>query len=481
MSSDSDPALTGSKPNILLIVLDSVRQDHLTPYGYDRSTTPELEALCQTATRYDQAIAAAPWTPPSHGAMFTGQYPSHCRVFGRQPELSTDQPILADELSAAGYNTYGYSNSHHTSPRHGFDYGFDQYHDILSLSRIAGQPFEPSLSFFKTTAMYLHREYDLSYFQLDRLKRAISQEAEPFFGFINLNSAHAPYDPPPAFKSRFEASFDLTNDVDESAARSVATQAGYEYMMGEIPMTDAEWELVESWYDAEIAYLDALLGDLFDSLRSRNLFDETMIIITSDHGEHFGEKGLAYHQFSLSDVLLNVPLMIKWPGQHEGNSSDELISLTDIPATCLDLSTGRVPKAMDGRSLYSDPEPDAVFAEYGRPYSGVLDNLVSAMFSGFDVETDSISERLAQYQDRIDRYDRGLQAVRTTDHKLVRSTDGTTCLFDVDDPENEITDDELSTALTQRLTQTLDRLPTGSHSEDLPDHVEQHLEQMGYL
>jgi len=481
MAPTPDPGLAGSKPNILLIVLDSVRQDHLTPYGYERSTTPELETLCRSATRYDQAIAAAPWTPPSHGAMFTGQYPSHCGVFGRQPELSTDQPILADELSKVGYNTYGYSNSHHISPRNGFDYGFGQYHDILSLPRIAGQPFEPSVSFFKTTAMHLYREYDLSYFQLNRLKRSISQEVEPFFAFINLNSAHAPYDPPPAFESRFEVSLDLTNGVDESAARSVATQAGYEYMMGEIPMTDAEWELVESWYDAEIAYLDALLGELFDSLRSQNLFDETMIIITSDHGEHFGENGLAYHQFSLSDVLLNVPLIIKWPGQQKGKSSDELISLTDVPATCLDLSTGQVPETMDGRSLYSDPEPDAVFAEYGRPYSGVLNNLVSAMFSAFDIESESIAERLAQYQDRIDRYDRGLQAVRTTDHKLVRSTNGTTRLFDVDGSEDQTSDDALRTALTRRLNQTLGQLPTGSHSEDLPEHVEQHLEQMGYL
>ncbi len=467
--------------NVLLIVLDAVRKDHLSVYGYDRPTTPELDAFAESATRYEQAIAPAPWTPPSHAALFTGKYPSHCRVFGREPELAPSQPTLAEELSREGYNTFGFSNSYHTSTHRGFDRGFDLYHDMQAMDRIAGQRFEPSISFLKAAIRKLSDGYnDFSYFQLDRLKRVLSGNAEPFFGFINLNSAHSPYDPPPAFKSAFEERFDQWESVERTAVRSLA-DSGYEYMMGELSPTDAEWELMQCWYDGEIAFLDSLLGTLFDCLRAQGLYDDTAIIITSDHGEHFGESGLMYHQFSLSETLLNVPLLIKWPEQREHAHNTELVSLTDIAPTCLDLLLGESPEGMDGRSLRSEEPPDAVFAEYGRPYTELLETLVEAMFTRFDPQEDSVGERLDVYRERVRRYDRGLQAIRTTDHKLVRTTTGDATLCRVDGSEQSVDDDRRQALLRDHLDEALGPLPTGSHDEDLPNHVEQHLEQMGYI
>jgi len=468
--------------NILLVVLDAVRKDHLSPYGYDRPTTPELNSLARTATRYEHAIAAAPWTPPSHASLFTGKYPSHCGVFGRQPKLTGDQPTLAEELSRVGYNTFGFSNSYHTSSHRDFDRGFDFYHDMQALPQILGHRFEPSVAFCKAVAMKLRHGYDdFSYFQLQRLERILAREPEPFFAFINLNSAHSPYDPPPRFKEEFEEYFDGWGTVDESTATAVADWGGYEYMMGEISMTETEWDLIRCWYDGELAYLDSLLGTLFARLRTLDLFDDTAIIVTSDHGEHFGENGLAYHQFSLSETLINVPLLVKWPHQHDGKENTELVSLTDIAPTCLDLVGDTPSQEMDGRSLLSDPEPDAVFAEYGRPYRGLLERLVDAMFSRFDADEDSIGERLAQYRERVERYDRGLQAIRTADHKLVHPTSGGPELYRIDRYEREIDDDELAVRLLDQLDRTLGELPTGSYNEDVPDHVEQHLEKMGYL
>ncbi|ELZ24418.1 sulfatase [Halosimplex carlsbadense 2-9-1] len=451
-----------AQPNVLLIVLDAVRADHLTPYGYDRPTTPNLDAFARRATRYDDAVAAAPWTPPSHAAMFTGRYPSNNGVYGLTPNLDPDQPHVAELLADRGYATGGFSNSYHTSPQRGFDRGFDYYHDILSLPRFRGTMYEPSLDFARHLYDYFVRDYDDSSFQLRRLCSWIDRIDRPFFGFINFNSAHSPYDPPTRFKSEFESYFDAWDAVDDSAAETLSDDA-YAWMLDEVRAGDPEWDLVKCWYDGEIRYLDSLLGTLFDGLRDRGLFEDTMVVVTSDHGEQFGEDGLVYHQFSLAERLVNVPLLVKWPGQTSAETSDELVSLVDLAPSMVELATGEAPPEMDGRSLRTGAEPEAVFAEYAGP-------------------SESIQRRFAERDGPFDDYDTGLQAVRTARHKLVRRTDGTATLYDISDgTDRPIDDDELAADLRSRLEAALGELPRREEGEDLSEHVESHLEEMGYL
>lgn len=475
--------------NILLIVLDAVRKDHTPAYGYDKGSTPTLDAFSEVATRYEDAVAPAPWTPPSHASMFTGQYPSHHGVVGRQPQYEPSKPHVAETLSEAGYSTLGFSNSYHTSKARGFDRGFDYYHDIRDLPQLKGRWFEPSLSFAKLVVEYYRNGHDIASFQLDKFDRVLEPRHEPFFGFINLNSAHSPYNPPEEFKREFEARFDSWDAVDETAARSVGNRDGYEYMMGEIEMGEAEWDLLKCWYDGEIAYLDRLLGQFFESLREKGLFEDTMVVVTADHGESFGEDGLAYHKFSLGEQLINVPLLIKWPGQERSEVSDELVSLTDFVPTFLDVadapqsvvSDGRS-LVSDGRSLVSDPEPEAVFAEFGHPYEGTLQNLVDSMFVNCDLEHEPLTERLAEYAERIDRYNRGLQAVRTHDNKLVKPTRGDRELYRLGtEGEGRAENADVEERLLERLEASLGDLPTESESEELPAHIEEHLTEMGYL
>jgi arylsulfatase A-like enzyme len=452
-----------SQPNILLIVLDSVRKDHLSAYGYDRPTTPRLEEFSGRATRYEEAIAAAPWTPPSHGALFSGKYPSNVGVLGRTPDYDESQPHVADRLSEAGYTTFGFSNSHHTGPDRGFDRGFDFYHDILSLPRFMGKMYEPSLDYVRHLYDYFVNDYDDSAFQLRRLRTQIDRSEDPFFGFINCNSAHSPYNPPEEFTSEFESYFDDWDAVDRESARAVGDRDGYEYMMDELEMTETEWDLVKCWYDGEIRYLDYLLGNFFEFLRARDCFENTMIVVTSDHGEHFGEHGLAYHQFSLSEILINVPLVVKWPDQETAEVSEELVSLVDFMPTAIDVATGSPPSDADGRSLRSADPPETVFAEYGRP-------------------PEPLQEKLDPYRETFDQYDRGLQAARTDEHKLVCEVPGEETLYRIDDgQETEIDDEELAAELGDRIDRRLGSLPTGTYDEDLADHVTDHLEEMGYM
>jgi len=449
-----------SRPNILLIVLDAVRKDHLSCYRHDRETTPNIDRLASEGTRYEQAIAAAPWTPPSHASMFTGQYPSTHGVVGGSPNLETNDPTVAEALSAAGYATFGYSNSHHTSADNDFDRGFDHYHDILALPRFRGTMYEFSRAYAKYAVRRVVRGVDDSYFQLEKLRARIRGSQSPFFGFINLNSAHSPYDPPDGYH-QFVDGFERWDEVDAEKVNALAHRAGYEHMMNEISVSDAEWELLRRRYDGEIAYLDDLLGSFFDFLEAEGLFDDTLIIVTADHGEHFGEHGLAYHQFSLFEELINVPMVVKWPGDRSTATDESLTSLVDLAPTALEVAGVDIPAQMEGRRLRTDSPRKAVFAEYAGPYPPLRD-------------------RLRKY-DAFEEYDRGLQAIRTDRHKLVVGTDGEWALYDVTDEERRLDDEQLMETLADELEETLGTIRTGQNVGELDDVVEDHLEQMGYL
>lgn len=451
-------------PNVLLVVLDAVRRDHLSCYGHDQPTTPELDRLAERGTRFEDAIAAAPWTPPSHAAIFSGKYPSHNGVFGATPDYGHDQFHVAELLSDAGYSTFGFSNSFHTSAKRGFDRGFDFYHDILELPRFAGKMYEPSMDYVRHLYDYFVNDYDDSAFQLRRLRTQIRRRDEPFFGFINLNSAHAPYDPPDPFRSEFGTDIDELDPQTRSAVQTVASETGYAVALGDLTLSDDAWEAVRGLYDGEIRYMDHLLGQFFAFLREEGVFEDTLVVVTADHGELFGEYGLVYHQFSLAEELIRVPLVVKSPGQTDPETDESLVSLVDLAPTILAAADVPVPDDLDGRRLGVDDPPDAVFAEYAGPYQ-------------------PLREKFARYGPAFERYDRGLQAVRTPTRKLVVGTDGSRTLSDVTDAETEINDPTLADSLDRRLRESLGTLPESDDSgpEELDDHVAEHLEDMGYM
>jgi arylsulfatase A-like enzyme len=296
------------------------------------------------------------------------------------------------------------------------------------------------------------------------LKTKINEYGDPFFAFINFNSAHIPYHPPKQFEERFLNQFDRWDEVDEELGRALADDAGDAYIMGNLEPGDAEWELSRYLYDAEIAYMDSLLEDLFNFLKLRDLMDDTMVIVTSDHGEHFGEHGLAYHKFALTEELVNVPLVVNYPANSEQGVSDELVSLVDLVPTIADIADISLEFETDGRSLRSDSEPDVVFAETGRP------------------NTSQRSRMLKQgSEETFKQFDRGLQMVRSNNYKLVRDTEGNRSLYDLTDGEKEIHNENVIEQLEVRLEEVLQPQPTGETEEDLDEHVEQHLRDMGYM
>ena len=308
------PPSVPNAPNVLLIVMDTVRAPELSLYGYNRPTTPNLERLAKAAVVFDWAISTAPWTLPSHASMFTGRFPHELSTDWYQP-LDNTYPTLAEVLSSRGYLTSGFvANFFYCSSTVGLDRGFLHYEDYPeSLGEI-----------FRSSS--LARE--LSKFS-EALQRGISPhksaaeinnaflewttrtKGRPFFAFLNYIEAHDSYSPP--------------DTVDE-------------WSLAKIVISDAQTRAARQAYDRAITYIDHEIGRLLSELDKRSLLKNTLVIVTADHGEQFGSHGLFGHGYSLYRQLLKVPLLLSFPGEIPLDKRvEEVASLRDIPATIADL------------------------------------------------------------------------------------------------------------------------------------------------
>ncbi|MFB6256323.1 MAG: sulfatase, partial [Haloplanus sp.] len=303
--------------NVLFVIMDTVRADHLTPYGYDRGTTPGLAAFAGEATVFEEAVAPAPWTLPVHASLFTGLYPSQHGADQENPYLE-GATTLAETLSAAGYDTACYSSNAWITPythlTDGFDHQ-DNFFEVMPGDLLSG----PLARAWKTmndnerlraiadklvSLGNVAHEYlaggegadSKTPAVIDRTE-AFVEDADDWFAFINLMDAHLPYHPPDEFAAEFAPGVDSTDVCQNSKA----------YNSGARDIDEGEWADIRNLYDAEIAHIDAQLTRLFDWLKKRGEWEETTVIVAADHGELHGEHDLYGHEFCLYDPLVNVP------------------------------------------------------------------------------------------------------------------------------------------------------------------------------
>jgi arylsulfatase A-like enzyme len=358
---------TGGKPNIVLIVMDTVRADHLSVYGYGLETTPNLKTLAQYAAIYTHAQSAADITLTSHASLFTGMYPSwhgaYCRppeaLYGR--ELSKQWPTLAEILRGGGYSTLGVAANLYLRSDFGLDRGFQEFRIPRPVPVLADEnryqlrrTLRRVLSLVADTSEFdrlFSRGADIneSFFSALDLRR---QGNQPFFGFLNYMDAHFPYIPPPPYDRMFPGKASaIPQDDLESAQHSIS--AG-----GPVPAFYRPYCLSQD--DGGIAYLDAQIGHIVTGLKQRNLYDNTMIVVTSDHGESFGERHRVAHGNSPYQNLLHVALLIKYPWAAWTARADWAarrgvvagsVSLVDVAPTILSVAGFSVPPAMQGQSL----------------------------------------------------------------------------------------------------------------------------------
>jgi arylsulfatase A-like enzyme len=394
---DARPSPSAEAPNVLLVVLDTVRADRLSLYGYARPTSPALEQLARQGIRFDEARATAPWTLPSHASMFTGRWPSELDVRWVTP-LHGSFPTLAEYLASHGYATAGFAaNAGYCSYDTGLDRGFTHFEDydldirtpqfwrmaslvdhgceqvaILGLWLTRSDPggklharLEPLLKWLtnpgRKSAGSINRNF------LDWLSNRRDQK-RPFFAFLNYYDAHSSYLPPEGAGFRFGVRPRTLDDY------RLLTELWI--TIDKSTLTRHYRELISDCYDSSLAYLDQRLGELFDTLRRRGVLDRTVVIVTADHGEELGEHRLFDHGESLYRPEIRVPLLFVLPpglrspvgrDKTEDVSSDgsrpappsrggatvvrDTVSLRDLPATIVDL-VGLAPGApFPGRSL----------------------------------------------------------------------------------------------------------------------------------
>ena len=429
----------GPKPNVILIVMDTVRADHLSAYGYPQNTTPNLEKFQSQAATFLQAASTGDWTLPSHASMFTGYYAARhgARFNNGLPLPLVDKfDTLAEILSRKGFSTAAViSNAAVVNKSLGLHQGF-QHFDQTWNSFVVGWSSELHYclratlaklpNFFPANVVADCRPAPkinaAAFGLLDELKA----RNRPFFLTLNYMDAHTPYVTRPPFNARFGVNTYETN-------RLIYNELWADRWAKGEPLSQKRLHDMTSRYDAAITSLDAELGRLFDRLRQNDLFENSLIIVTSDHGEALGEKGhLRHGGMSVYENQVHIPLIVKRP--HHGNAEviRQPVSQVDILPTVMEVLGYEPPKDIDGRSLFD--------------LQNVPDRLVF---------TESYPQPEV-YKVGPKRFKVLHQGALAGNHKFIASSNGKRELYDLEaDPREEhnliAEDRELSSQLDQRL------------------------------
>jgi len=330
------PTTPPKGPNILLLVLDTVRAWDISWMAYWRPTTPRLANWVSRGAIFDRVLSAAPWTTPSHAAMFTGHLPVDLSANWLTP-LDDAVPTVAEVLQKAGYATGGFVGNYSYAGRAtGLDRGFGHYVDYpvnieqaFRSSQLTARLFEiPGLATWLGQRRLLHPGNSAETVNRAFLDWVGDRGQRPFFAFINYFEAHAPYLPPAPWDSMFAKAGDHE--------RTARYWDAIDQAFGEGMYPREFLEDTRDAYDGSIAYLDFQIDSLLTVLGKRGLLDNTVVIITSDHGELFGEHGLLQHGSSLYLPELHVPLAILAPGKvPAGMHVPYPVSLRGIASTVL--------------------------------------------------------------------------------------------------------------------------------------------------
>ncbi len=423
----------GNRPPIVMISLDTTRRDHLSFYGYDRETSPRLQRLAEESVVFSDFITMSSWTLPTHASLFTGLFPmthgAHYsnggdvalgdadgaprgfRAFraNRLPEAAT---TLAEVLQRNGYATTAIAAGPWFKPVFGLDQGFDHYDaDFTSLEGRRGNDVS-----------------DLAITSLDRVGD------RPFFLFLNYFDPHAPYDGHGTSWEQF-----LRPGADFARSKTLAE------------------------YDAEIFFMDGQIGRVLDELQARSLYDRAWIVVTSDHGEHFGEHGLEIHGFSLYEDVVRGVLMMKPPKDVSLEvPGDTRAQSIDVMPTLLDALDIAPPTDIEGEPLHAVSHP--IVAELYRTKGNV--------------------------QWKGERFRRELRAIYEDDYKLIvstRTSDPDAGLFDLERDPDELEDlaaehPERAEAIRDKLERwRASRRPLATNTvETLDAETQRQLEALGY-
>ncbi|WP_254054053.1 sulfatase [Singulisphaera sp. GP187] len=362
------PAASPQAPNVLFLVMDNVRAASASLNGHDRPTTPNLDRLAARGIRFEEARSIASWTLPSHAGMFTGQW-HHRLTVGWDQALDKTYPTLAEYLSNQGYATAGFvGNIYYCNRRYGLDRGFARYEDYYENQTVSPYEIIRSSSLGRCLLPLVGYPVRVGFAEVYRRKSAdlLNQDllgwlskrrdSRPFFAFVNYYDAHAPCVLPEGSHRRF-------GHAERPHKEQIAALKRYQRLMantlkpedGDKNEVDREGiEVLRDSYESCIAYIDAQIGRLFADLERQGILENTMVVVTSDHGEHFNEHGFVGHGQSVYRREVHVPLLIIPPSSRSVVAKGiipEPVSLRDLPATIVDILAIKDKSPFPGGSL----------------------------------------------------------------------------------------------------------------------------------
>jgi arylsulfatase A-like enzyme len=436
----SEPPADGEAlPNVVIYLVDTLRRDRLGSYGSERGASPHIDRLAQDSIVFDRAVAQAPYTQPSVVSLMTGTDPATHGVLAVAAPLPYHFPTLAEQLRAHGYRTAGFVANAAIRADAGYGRGFDTFIDFTdaALARDRGLG-----SFPRGHGERAVVDYVLQWLEGDDLR-------EPFFLYVHTIEPHSPYEPPARHRERFASDAgDLGRRVSLDSIRHAATAP-----------TPREVDQLRRLYDAEVAYADENVGKLLGALRERGLYQESLVIFLSDHGEELYERGGLEHGHSLHCELLDIPLLIKPPASrgYAPRRVAGLVRQTDVLPTVLELAGAPPLETAEGRSLVRELRGERVQAD----------------------------ERAYSFLELVDHAG---ASVSTGRWKLVETErpERARLLFDVEhDPEERRdvahTRPVLAGYLASQLREQLRRTPHDFDPVEVDGRTEEQLRELGYL
>lgn len=494
------------KPNIVLVVADTARASNLSLYGYEQETSPNLESIANECTLYENTIATAPWTMPSHASIFTGKYSSHHGSTRSSPQLEDDEETLHQILSANGYSNWLFTANPGISSVTNGDFeeyltrrriptGTD-YTELKSDFRASGF----GLSTVKTLLEFLRNEGSFvdiinlaDKYLSNHLERRVTnprratrkgsknnlklfsnlcnQSNTPYFAYVNIMEPHLKYMPPKESRRKF-----APEGMSDEELWSVNQDSRLFNYAKAVDMDERDFALLEALYNGSLHYTDQIVGKMYEHLKQNGQLDDTVFIFIGDHGENIGNKGLIGHSLSLNDSLLRVPMMVSYPENSGGDVREQLVQLHDLFPTIIE--EAGLSDQVSGRDAVrlpkeeSDKGRDYAIAEYlGSPFKGIqkiIRKYPEVDYGQYDYEIKSI------YSDQAEKYtiystgESTLEKVRIDSETQIDSCDSS-------DRKVELHDELFARVDDFGVTNTR------TNSNDLSEYVENRLKDLGYI
>ncbi|RJQ51126.1 MAG: hypothetical protein C4526_10720 [Nitrospiraceae bacterium] len=468
----------GDMPNILFIVMDTTRADRLSCYGYKRKTSPYLDRIAAEGTLFKNAVSTTGWTLPSHVSMFTGLFPFEHGVGHVSPHLPEDIETLTGILKGKGYATLGYSNNPWVSFFTGLSRKFDDFQ--VGWKRSEHKFFYKS-AYDRVIEFAGRNDPDraVNDHGAARTTRYVSEwmeknSGEPFYVFINYMEPHLPYDPPPPYNSLF-----MPDGVSSEEIRKFAPDTeDIRTLMVQRERGEKELSVINALYDGEINYLDGRIWKLYEKLKELGILDNTMIIITSDHGDNLGEHGILGHAYGLFNTLIDVPLIIRYPKYFvPGTTVGDNVQITDLFYTILDVAgaeqnpSGPGPAKSLLKRIREQDYQKTLIAEHDVP----VNNLNWARKEGINV----------------DHLDKEQRVIISGGYKYLQTSNGEEELYDLEKDYYELNNliaesSGLASAMRDKFKETYGKAlrkstPGAGRRPELDEETKQRLKSLGYI